>query len=145
MFSFPPDLICRMWQTLSVPDHGHSDCRKQAFMAGRILNRRELRRQVDEAGQAVTDNAAADAPAPAKAARKPRRQAPEKEGAASPVRQVGRIRWRYEASSDFRLQPARCRRTESGGLDRQKNAVHFLQLVKQPMAEPEPIEAPLAS
>ena len=119
-------------------------------MAGRTLNRRELRRQNDQADQIVE---AGSEPSPegesvakvvkvkaAKAApkvRKPRKvKAPPRMRACWAVfdgamKQVARFGYSDRVAAEEKLAE----------LLAKKKGTHFLQIVKEPMPEPEPIEA----
>jgi hypothetical protein len=117
-------------------------------MAGRILNRRELRQQADQADKAVvvapgtvvapktarrTKVKAATAPK----ARKPRaKKAPPRMRARwgifdGGMKQVAIFDYNQRAAADQKLADL---------LDRKKGS-HFLQVVKEPMPEPEVAEA----
>jgi hypothetical protein len=121
--------------------------RKQAIMAGRILNRRELRQQADQAEQAAQNQApapdGADETASAPKGRK--KKAPAKPRAARPrkkkdpvrlcakwgvfdggMKQVALFAYNQRAAADQKVAE----------LTAKKNAIHFLQLVKEPMPEP---------
>jgi hypothetical protein len=119
-------------------------------MAGRILNRRELRKQADQAGQAevaapdatpaVTPpakRARAKAPAAPKV-RKPRaKKAPPRLRARwgvfdAGMKQVAIFDYNQRAAADEKLADLLAR----------NKGIHFLQIVKEPMPEPEPAEAP---
>ena len=116
-------------------------------MAGRILNRRELRKQSDSAEQPATvvGDTPADAAPPKKKARakstavpkvrKPRaKKAPPRmcarwgvfDGA---MKQVAVFDYKHRAAADEKLAE----------LLAKKKGTHFLQIVKEPMAEPEPV------
>lgn len=124
-------------------------------MAGRILNRRELRRQADQAEQTGTDapdapDAAADAAPPekkakAKAAKAPRAKKPRKPKTPprmfarwcvydGGMKQVAIFDYNQRAAADEKL----------ADLLAKKKGIHFVQMVKEPMAEPEPAETPPA-
>jgi hypothetical protein len=129
--------------------------RKQATMAGRILNRRELRQQADQAEQqaasAEPDGTATAVPAKkgkakAKAAAVPKVKKPRIKKKAvvrlcarwgvfdGSMKQVAIFDYNQRAAADQKV----------ADLIAKKNAVHFLQMVKEPMPEPEPVEAPPA-
>jgi hypothetical protein len=116
-------------------------------MAGRILNRRELRRQADQAEGAVPETPDAEAPAPkkakAKAAAAPKVKKPRKQKA--PVRlcarwgvfdgsmkQVAIFNYNQRTAADARLAELLAR----------NKGLYFLQIVKEPMPEPTPAGAP---
>jgi hypothetical protein len=118
-------------------------------MASRILDRRELRRQAEEAEQpeAVASDAAPAAGPPeikakkAPAKRKPRApKAPPRRRARwgvfdASMKQVAVFDYNQRAAADAKLADLRAT----------KKGIHFLQIVKEPMPEPEPVEAsPLA-
>jgi hypothetical protein len=115
-------------------------------MAGRILNRRELREQADQAQRQQADGAGAAAPeagakprrAAAPKARKPRaKKAPPRlcarwgvfDGA---MKQVAIFDYNQRAAADAKLAEL---------LGRGKGT-YFLQLVKEPMPEPTAEEVP---
>jgi hypothetical protein len=116
-------------------------------MAGRILNRRELRKQADQAeqpGVAVSEPAPAATPA-VKKARKA--AAPRKKAAKKPPRM--RARWgifdgsmKQVAVFDYNQRAAA--EEKLADLLATKKGTHFLQIVKEPMPEPAPLEAPAA-
>ena len=123
---------------------------KQALMAGRILNRRELREQADHAlaPEAVPSDATLAVAAPVKKARakagagprvkKPRaKKAPPRMCARwgvfdSGMKQVAIFEYNQRAAADERL----------AHLLATKKGIHFLQIVKEIMPEPVPIPAP---
>jgi hypothetical protein len=123
-------------------------------MAKRILNRRELRKQADQAEQTApleTEEAPVSAPAPkgsktkAKAAAKPRAAKPRKKK--EPARLCAR--WgvfdtgmKQIAIFDYNNRVAA--EEKVADLRAKKNAVYFIQMVKEPMPEPPPAAAPLA-
>jgi hypothetical protein len=118
-------------------------------MARRVLDRRELREQADEAERreaAVPDSAGSEAAAPAEPvkakkpaaakARKPRpKKAPPRLCARwgvfdAAMKQVAIFDYNQRAAAEEKL---------AGLLARQKGT-YFLQLVKEPLAEPAPAE-----
>jgi|SRR6516164_8997563 hypothetical protein len=118
-------------------------------MASRILNRRELRKQADQAKQpepAVDSEGASVAPgakkrkakssAPAKA-RKPRpKKAPARMQARwgifdAGMKQVAIFDYNQRAAADEKLADLR----------EKKKSLFFMQIVKEPMPEPAPPEA----
>jgi hypothetical protein len=119
-------------------------------MAGRILNRRELRKQADQAEQAAT--VAPDAtPDEGPAVKKARAKAP----AAAKVRKPRkpkvpprlRARWgvfdtgmKQVAVFDYNQRAAADEKVAE--LLAKKKGLHFLQMVKEPMPEPAPAAAP---
>ena len=115
-------------------------------MAGRILNRRELRKQADQAEQTAAAVPEAETPAaPAKKAAKPK--APPKARKPRAKKAPARLcaRWgvfdsgmKQVAIFDYNQRAAADQKVAD--LIAKKNAVHFLQIVKEPMAEPEPSE-----
>src|SRR5262245_5228115 len=127
-------------------------------MAGRILNRRELRKQADEAEarESPQDPEAADtedgaddeAPRPAKKPAKAKAPAakarkPRKPKAAPRMR----ARWGvFDASMKqvaiFDYNQRAAADEKAAELAAKKNGKFFLQLVKEPMPEPAPGDAP---
>jgi hypothetical protein len=120
-------------------------------MAGRILNRRELRKQADQAGQpqrATPDEVAAVVPPPKKKAasppapkaRKPRAKKPPPRLRArwgvfdATMKQVAVFDYNQRAAADDKLADLLAR----------NKGTYFLQIVKEPMPEPAPAEAPPA-
>ena len=122
-------------------------------MASRILNRRELRKQSDEAEQTVgAPTEGADAAAP------PRRAVRAKKTSAKPavrkvrakkapprmcarwgvfdggMKQIAIFDYNQRAAADDKL----------AHLNATKKGPHFLQIVKEPMAEADPIEVTAA-
>jgi hypothetical protein len=115
-------------------------------MAGRILNRRELRKQAELAAQpgtAVLDNVPAAVP-PEKVRKPPaRKRKPSVKKA--PLRL--RARWgvfdgvmKQVAIFDYNQRAAA--EEKLAHLLATKKGIHFLQIVKEPMPEPVPVEAP---
>ncbi len=120
-------------------------------MAGRILNRRELRKQSDEAEkiEVVADPESPEAaPAEAAAPKKRTRKAP----AVPKVKKVRkpkapprmRARWGvYDASMkqvavfDYNQRPAA--EEKVADLFAKKKSAHFLQIVKEPILEAAPV------
>jgi hypothetical protein len=115
-------------------------------MAGRILNRRELREQADQAQRQQADGAAAPEAgakpkrAAAPKARKPRaKKAPPRLCARWGVfdggmKRVAIFDYNQRAAADAKLAEL---------LSRGKGT-YFLQIVKEPMPEPDPGELPAA-
>ena|SRR5947209_18223315 len=122
-------------------------------MAGRTLNRRALREQADQAerdGAAPAADPSEAAPAKKKArakapaAPKPRKPKPKK---APPrlfahwgvfdggMKQVALFDYNQRAAADAKLAELLAR----------NKGVYFLQVVKEPMPEPQPAEAPPAA
>ncbi|HZT83345.1 MAG TPA: hypothetical protein VFA26_24150 [Gemmataceae bacterium] len=116
-------------------------------MAGRILNRRELRKQADQAGQAAEAAPAAEAAeaapaAPAEKKRKAKAPAAKRVRAkkAPPrlcarwgvfdagMKQVAIFDYNQRAAAEEKLADLLAR----------KKGAHFLQIVKEPMPEPAP-------
>lgn len=109
-------------------------------MARRILNRRELRRSADQTEQqAASPEAEAAAPKKASKAKaatpKPKKPRKKKEPPRmcarwgvfdSGMRQVAIFDYNQRAEADQKV----------ADLTAKKNAVYFLQIVKEPMAEP---------
>jgi hypothetical protein len=116
-------------------------------MAGRILNRRELRKQADEAEARESPQAPeakgkrsrpAKAEAPAAKARKPRKP-----------KAVPRMRARWGVFDDSMKQVAIFDYNQRAAADEKaaelatkKKGGFFLQIVKEPMPEPAPGDAP---
>ena len=119
-------------------------------MASRTLNRRELRKQADQAeqpGAAASGPATADVPpkkgARAKAGAKPRAKRPPKQKAPARLR----ARWgvfdgsmKQVAVFDYNQRAAA--EEKLADLLAKRKGIHFLQIVKEPMPEPAPAEAP---
>jgi hypothetical protein len=120
-------------------------------MAGRILNRRELRKQTDQAeqsGAVVPGPAAGEAPpsGKARAAKAPARKRTPKAKKAAPrmrarwgifdggMKQVAVFDYNERAAAEEKLADLRAT----------KKGLHFLQIVKEPMPEPAPLAAPQA-
>jgi hypothetical protein len=112
-------------------------------MARRVLNRRELRKAADEAGQQTGEQ---PAEAPAKKAKakpdaapkvkKPRKKKEPPRMCArwgvfdAGMKQVAIFDYNQRAAADQKIAE----------LSAKKNAIYFLQLVKEPMPEPTPVE-----
>jgi len=119
-------------------------------MAGRILNRRELRKQADQAEQSGPDVsgpaatvATPEAAAGRKAGTAPKVRKPRKPKAAPRMRALWCVYdggMKEVALFDFN-QRAAAEEKLAALLARQKG-VYFLQIVKQPMPEAEPAVAP---
>jgi hypothetical protein len=120
-------------------------------MAKRVLNRRELRKAADEAEKlkpAASAAATEETPAPKKgakaktaAAAKPKKPRKKKEPPRicarwgvfdAGMKQVAIFDYNQRAAADQKI----------ADLHAKKNAVYFLQIVKEPMPEPAPEEAP---
>ncbi|HTK75424.1 MAG TPA: hypothetical protein VL371_09215 [Gemmataceae bacterium] len=116
-------------------------------MATRTLNRRRLRDQVDAAGPAAEAVTVADTPhrekAPPKVAKAPRVRKPRAKKAAprmfarwgvfdQAMKQVAIFDYNQRSAADEKL----------ADLNAKKKPGHFLQIVKEPMAEPEPVAEP---
>jgi hypothetical protein len=114
-------------------------------MAKRVLNRRELRKASDEADRQQAAEPAAEAAAPAKktkaktAAPKAPRPRKKKEPPRlcarwavfdAAMKQVAVFDYNQRAAADQKI----------ADLSAKKNAVYFLQIVKEPMPEPPPAE-----
>ena len=113
-------------------------------MAGRILNRRELRQEANQAERAEPVEADGGTAAPAKGTKKPAKpRAAKPRKKKEPARlcvkwgvfdggmkQVAIFPYNQRAAADQKV----------ADLIAKKNAVHFLQIVKEPMEEPEPSE-----
>jgi hypothetical protein len=119
-------------------------------MAGRVLNRRELRKQSDQAGQAQTsadDPAAAVAPPERAAKRKapaaPKARKPRKVKAPPRMRALWCVfdgAMKEVALFDYNQRAAATEKL-AALLGKQKG-VYFLQIVKQPILEVEPASDP---
>src|SRR5262249_5179997 len=123
---------------------------KQAVMAGRILNRRELGRHADQAER--SEAAAPGAPpAPAGAAAKAKGPVAHKVKKARAKKPPPRLRARWGvfdsamkqvAVFDYNQRAAAEEKCEE--LTTKKNGTHFLQIVKEPMPESGAAEAPVS-
>jgi hypothetical protein len=121
---------------------------KQAVMAGRILNRRELRKQTDQAEQAEAGvlDPAATVSAPKAAARRkasatPKVRKPRKPKASPRMRALWCVYdggMKEVALFDYN-QRAAAEQKLATLLGKQKGT-YFLQIVKQPMSTGEPAE-----
>jgi hypothetical protein len=122
-------------------------------MAGRILNRRELREQADQAERAEHAEAAAADTTPAlvapddKPKAKPRAAPLAKKPRAKKAPPRMRARWGvFDASMkqvavfDYNKRPAADQKLAD--LLGKKKGHYYLQIVKEPMPEPAPPEAP---
>jgi hypothetical protein len=117
-------------------------------MAGRILNRRELRKQADQAEQAeavapegtpVEARPARKAPAAPKARKARPKKAPPRMRVCwgvfdASMKQVAIFDYNQRAAADEKL----------ADLLAKKKGIHFLQVVKEPMPEPETPEGAAA-
>jgi hypothetical protein len=122
-------------------------------MAGRTLNRRELRRHADQAEQLAA--VAADAtPAVAPPAKKAKAKAPAaakgKKSRAKKEPPRLRARWgvfdsamKQVAIFDYNQRAAA--EDKLADLLAKKKSLHFIQIVKEPMPEPTPADAPAPS
>ncbi len=114
-------------------------------MAGRILNRRELRRQADQAEQPQA--VPADAPlAEVPSAKKPKKTPAPKKPRAKKAPPRMRARWgvfdagmKQVAIFDYNQHAAAD--AKLADLLAKKKGIYFLQIVKEPMPEPAPVEA----
>ncbi len=113
-------------------------------MATRLLNRRALREQADQTESPGTTAPAAEAPAPKKKSRAKAPAAPRVRKA-RPKKAPPRMfaRWgvfdggmKQVAIFDYNQRAAADEKMAD--LNARKKAGHFLQIVKEPMAEPEP-------
>jgi hypothetical protein len=120
-------------------------------MAGRILNRRELRKQADEAEarESPQDPGAADeAPRPAKKPAKAKAPAAKARKPRKPkVAPRMRARWGvFDASMKqvavFDYNQRAAAGEKAAELAAKKDGTFFLQMVKEPMPEPAPGDAP---
>jgi hypothetical protein len=117
-------------------------------MAGRTLNRRELRKQADQAEQKATaetaESEATAAAAPAK--KKGKAKAPATPKVKKPRKKATQrlcVKWGvFDASMkqvalfDYNQRAAADQKVAD--LAAKKNGIFFLQIVKEPMPEPEP-------
>jgi hypothetical protein len=119
----------------------------EAIMAKRVLNRRELRKQGDEAERAKPKKETS-AEAPAKKGAKAEAGAPAKVKKVRKKKEPPRLcaRWgvfdagmKQIAVFDFNQKAAADQKIAD--LSAKKNARYFLQIVKEPMAEPPTPEA----
>jgi hypothetical protein len=119
-------------------------------MAGRILNRRELRRQAEQAEQpeAVAPDATPVAAAPPAA--KPKKAPAKKKPRAKKAPPRLRARWgvfnagmQRVAVFDYNQRAAA--EEKLAELLAKGKGLHVLQIVKEPMPEPEAVEAPPAA
>jgi hypothetical protein len=123
---------------------------KQAVMAGRILNRRELRKQSDQAEKAeagIADPTSLDAPTNAAARRKavaaPKAKKPRKAKASPRMRALWCIYdggMKEVALFDYNQRAAA--EEKLAVLLGKHKGVYFLQLVKQPMPAAAPDKTP---
>ncbi|MBV9126149.1 MAG: hypothetical protein JO112_22600 [Planctomycetes bacterium] len=114
-------------------------------MARRVLNRRELRKTADQAEQQAQEKKrAADPGSPKKAAKE---KAPPKAKKTRKKKEPPRMcaRWgvfdaamRQVAIFDYNQRAAADQKVAD--LAAKKNAIFFLQIVKEPMPEPPPVE-----
>jgi hypothetical protein len=121
--------------------------RKQALMAGRILNRRELRQQAEQAEQ--PEQPAADVAAAPKKRVRAKAPAAARPKKARPKKVPPRMRARWGVFDGGMKQLAVFdynRRAEAeeqvANLLTHKKGAYFLQLVKEPMPELQPTEIP---
>jgi hypothetical protein len=122
--------------------------RKKADMARRVLNRREMRKQSDAADAVKpADGAAEVAEAPAKApkakaAPRPRKPSVRKKKEPprlvarwgvfdSAMKQVAVFNYNQRAQADQKMAELSAKKV---------NALYFIQIVKEPMPEPAPVE-----
>jgi hypothetical protein len=115
-------------------------------MAGRTLNRRELRQQADQADRAGEAAGAAPPPKKARAAKAPAAPRVRKPRAAKAKPRL-RARWglfdggmRQVAVFDYNQRAAAEARLAD--LLARNKGPHFLQVVKEPMPDPAPAAAP---
>jgi hypothetical protein len=119
-------------------------------MAGRILNRRELRKQADQADQAEVVAPEGEAEADEKPSAKPKKAAKAKVKRAPRAKKAPprmRARWgvfdsgmKQVAVFDYNQRAAADEKLAA--LLAKAKGLHFVQLVKEPMPEPEPGEPP---
>ena len=119
-------------------------------MAGRTLNRRELRKQADQAeqpGAAAPDAGGAPEPTRKKARAKAPAVPQVRKARAKKAPPRMRARWgvfdggmKQVAIFDYNQRAAADEKLAD--LLAKKKGLHFLQIVKEPMAEPAPTEAP---
>ena len=122
-------------------------------MAGRILNRRELRKQAEGVGQteAIAPEAVPADVAPAKKKTRARPATPAKPRAARAKKAPPRMRARWGLFDQGMKQVAIFDYNQRAAADEKladllakKKGLHFLQIVKEPMPEPAPAEEPAA-
>jgi len=117
-------------------------------VAGRILNRRELRKQADQAEQ--TDVVAPDGEAEEKPSAKPKKAAkPKVKRAPRAKKAPPRMRARWGVFDSSMKQVAVFDYNQRAAADEKLAALlarakglHFLQIVKEPMPEAEPTPSP---
>jgi hypothetical protein len=119
-------------------------------MAGRILNRRELRKQAEGVGQteAIAPEAAPADVAPAKKKTRARPATPAKPRAARAKKAPPRMRARWGLFDQGMKQVAIFDYNQRAAADQKladlqlrNKGVHFLQMVKEPMPTPSADEA----
>jgi hypothetical protein len=113
-------------------------------MASRILNRRALREQAETVGSDTPPAVAPPAKKKAKAAAAPKVKKPRAKKAPPRLR----ARWgifdagmKQVAIFDYNQRPAADEKLAD--LLAKKKGTHFLQIVKEPMPEPAPLDVPL--
>jgi len=118
-------------------------------MAGRILNRRELRKQADEAEQLAPPVPTETAAAPPKKKARTKSTTPAKPRAPRAKKAPPRMRARWGVFDQSMKQVAIFDYNQRAAADQKladllgrNKGVHFLQIVKEPMPEPEPAAAP---
>jgi hypothetical protein len=122
-------------------------------MAGRTLNRRELRKQSDQAEQTAAAGAEVATEAAAPAAKSPKRARPKAAAAPKPKKSRKKAtprlvaRWGvFDASMKqiaiFAYNQRAAADQKVADLIAKKNGIFFLQMVKEPMPEPEPEPVP---
>jgi hypothetical protein len=120
-------------------------------MAGRILSRRELRKQADQAEQpgAVASDATLAVAAPAKKAKAKTAATPKPRKPRKP-KTPPRLRARWGVFDGTMKQVAVFDYNQRAAADEKladllvkKKGVHFLQIIKEPMPEPALVGAPL--
>jgi hypothetical protein len=116
-------------------------------MTGRILNRRELRAQADAAGPADAATVAG-APTGPKSARKPRAKAAAKTPRPRKPKVPPRMRARWGVFDNGMKQVAIFDYNQRAAADEKladllsrKKGIHFMQIVKDQMPAPAPVEA----
>jgi hypothetical protein len=117
-------------------------------MAGRILNRRELRKQADQAGQTEVPVSApaADPPGPAARRKVGARPKAPKAPRARKVKAPPRMRARWgvfdggmKEVAAFAYNQRANAEEKLAELRGKQKGIYFLQIVKQPIPEPEPL------
>jgi hypothetical protein len=117
-------------------------------MAGRTLNRRELRKQADQAEQSGAESADAVVVPSVKKKAKAKAPAAPRVRKARPKKAPPRLRARWgvfdtgmKQVAIFDYSQRAAAEAKLADLLTKKKGIYFLQIVKEPMPEPEPDEA----